>query len=445
MDEKINDNKNHQNENEIRTKLCKEYIKLSDEKLRDINNSLNQLKESKKTEVEYFKFIKEEGNIHSIVNKIDIEKVEIAKAESDLTVVETKFTAVNLELVRLNTLKNFECPKCGYSGVDVKADFLIANTEKKTVNEKLGKLKFKLEDHKGKKGEFEQKRDWLLKMQENIRTDVNPIKLEKDRSQVLYQIKVTLKELKRNKVTQNELNNKFSLLSNEREDLRLKKIKLDNQRNKIEALKMKIGIEEQARKEFQAIIKTNKEKIKNTEKENNKLGNKEKNIKTLLDYFNVIKELCKDENIKQYAISSIMPYLNQQTNLYLSEVGYGFYAVIDKWLKAQIKGPGVSNASYGSLSGGEGRGIDLAIQFALLDIARIQAGIWPDILIMDEILDSSVDSKGIAKLVEIIRAKQVQENNKIFVISHREEIGDEFEADFQYFIIKDRYSRIEIR
>ena len=165
---------------------------------------------------------------------------------------------------------------------------------------------------------------------------------------------------------------------------------------------------------------------------------------SLIVPFELIKEICKDQNIKQYAISSIMPYLNQQTNHYLSEVGYGFYAIIDKWLQAEIKGPGVTKASYGSLSGGEARGIDLAIQFGLLDIARIQAGQWPDILIMDEILDSSVDSKGIAKLVEIIRTKQAQENNKIFVISHREEIGDEFEADFQYFISKDRYSKVEV-
>ena len=415
------------------------------EKIRDIENNLDQLKKSKKTETEYFKFIKEEGDIHSIVEKIDLVKVEIAKLESDLEVNLTKSREIDLELVRVKTIGNFECPQCGYSAKDTSADLTILNKKLLKSTKEWKKLKDKLEDYKGRKGELEQKRDWLLKMQENIRTDVDPIKMEKKLAEAKHNLKAIQAEYEHQVKDIDKLQNLISFRTKEKEELRLKKIRLDNQKGKIEALKMKIGLEEQARKEFQAIIKTNIEKIKNTEKENSKLGNKEKNIKLLLDYFNVIKELCKDENIKQYAISSIMPYLNQQTNLYLSEVGYGFYAVIDKWLKAQIKGPGVSKASYGSLSGGEGRGIDLAIQFALLDIARIQAGIWPDILIMDEILDSSVDSKGIAKLVEIIRAKQVQENNKIFVISHREEIGDEFEADFQYFITKDRYSKVEVR
>jgi len=166
---------------------------------------------------------------------------------------------------------------------------------------------------------------------------------------------------------------------------------------------------------------------------------------TVIDYLEVIKELCKDENIKQYAISSIMPYLNKQTNHYLSEVGYGFYCILDRWLDADIKGPGVKNGSYGSLSGGEARGIDLAIQFALLDIARIQAGIWPDILIMDEILDSSVDAKGITKLMDIIKNKQSQEQNKIFLISHRDEIGESIDADHTYYVTKDRgFSSVRI-
>ncbi len=97
------------------------------------------------------------------------------------------------------------------------------------------------------------------------------------------------------------------------------------------------------------------------------------------------------------------------------------------------------------MSGGEGRGIDLAIQFGLLDIARIQAGIWPDLLIMDEILDSSVDNKGISKLMDIIKTKQSQENNKIFIISHREEIGESVDADFTYYVEKGRYSVVEVR
>jgi DNA repair exonuclease SbcCD ATPase subunit len=431
---------------DIRTQGLKieNKVKLVNRWVRDIQNSLTQVAESEKTEAAYFKFIKEEGDIHTIVEKIDGIKIEIAKYESDLEVKLTKSRGIDLELAGLEAVKDFKCPKCGYSGVDNKADITAIKKKLSRATKDWQKTKDKVSEFKGKKGDLEQKRDWLLKMQEKLRTDVDPEKLRKDQARYnktvykLYAIHDDTKEM----LSMAELTTK--LLSETRETLRLKKLKIDNQKNKIEALKTKIGLEEKTRKEFQAIIKTNQKKVKDIEKENSELARKRDNIQVLLDYFDVIKEICKDENIKQYAISSIMPYLNKQTNLYLSEVGYGFYAVIDKWLKAEIKGPGVTKASYGSLSGGEARGIDLAIQFALLDIARIQAGQWPDILIMDEILDSSVDSKGISKLVEIIRAKQAQENNKIFVISHREEIGDEFEADFQYFVTKDRYSKVEV-
>ena len=200
-------------------------------------------------------------------------------------------------------------------------------------------------------------------------------------------------------------------------DLKTKRAVIEAKKRKIEALEMQVKIETRSKHEFQSLIATHKTKIDDLEMDNVHLNKKVMTYNTVIDYLEVIKELCKDENIKQYAISSIMPYLNKQTNHYLSEVGYGFYCVLDRWLDADIKGPGVTNGSYGSLSGGEARGIDLAIQFALLDIARIQAGIWPDILIMDEVLDSSVDSKGILKLMDIIKLKQTEEQNKIFLIS----------------------------
>ena len=63
---------------------------------------------------------------------------------------------------------------------------------------------------------------------------------------------------------------------------------------------------------------------------------------------------------------------------------------------------------------------------------------------MDEILDSSVDGKGIDKLMEIIKTKQHEENSKVFIISHRDEIGDEFDADNTYFVEKDGYSTVTI-
>ena len=108
----------------------------------------------------------------------------------------------------------------------------------------------------------------------------------------------------------------------------------------------------------------------------------------------------------------------------------------------EIKGPGIRNATYDSLSGGERRGIDISIQLALLDIARTQAGIFPDILIFDELLDSSIDSSGINELMKIVKVKQREFGGKVFIISHRDEIDSEM-VDTSYKVVKENgYSKV---
>jgi DNA repair exonuclease SbcCD ATPase subunit len=157
-------------------------------------------------------------------------------------------------------------------------------------------------------------------------------------------------------------------------------------------------------------------------------------------------ELLKDENIKQHMISQIMPYLNKQANDYLSKISYSFFINISKWLDIEIKGPGITKATYDSLSGGERRGIDIAIQLSFIDIGRIQAGIFPDLLILDELLDSSIDSKGISELMKIISIIEKDNKGKIFVISHREELDkdDEFFVNNYHIIKENSFSRVII-
>ena len=187
-------------------------------------------------------------------------------------------------------------------------------------------------------------------------------------------------------------------------------------------------------------------KIKKLSGESRNHSKKKSKLVEIKDYLSFIKFLCEDKNLKQHAISSIIPYMNKQTNFYLSEVDYGFYTILDSWLDAEIKGPGITNASYGSLSGGEGRGIDIAIQFAFLDIARLQAGIFPDYLTFDELLDSSIDGKGINQLFKIIKTRQRDDESKIFIISHRSELEDVDEIDNIYHVEKrNGYSQLEIR
>lgn len=169
-----------------------------------------------------------------------------------------------------------------------------------------------------------------------------------------------------------------------------------------------------------------------------------KKLETMKDYLEYIKTTLKDENVKQYAIGNIIPYLQQQTNHYLAETGHNYYIELDAWLDGIIQGYGVGDCEFGNMSGGEGKSIDLALKFAMMDVARRQAGSYLDVLVLDELLDSSIDSFGIEKTFDIIRLKQREDNLKVFIVSHREEVVD-FGSDSVYRVEKeDGFSTIRV-
>jgi DNA repair exonuclease SbcCD ATPase subunit len=172
----------------------------------------------------------------------------------------------------------------------------------------------------------------------------------------------------------------------------------------------------------------------------------EKNrLESIQDYLMHIRDACKDESIKQYAISSIIPYINKFTNEYLSKVGFNFFVEIDKFIDAKIKGPGIFGESISNLSGGESKSIDMSLMMAFHDVARMKAKNFADVLFLDEILDSSVDTVNISKIYDIIKTKQAKDELKVYIISHRPEVSDmEFNG-----IVKVKkeggFTRIEIK
>jgi DNA repair exonuclease SbcCD ATPase subunit len=217
----------------------------------------------------------------------------------------------------------------------------------------------------------------------------------------------------------------------------------DEIRRDIERLeKITQGNEEQ-RRVLKGYISANRDKIKKLEKENEDLQAKKKKFNTMVDYLEFVKFICKDENVKQYAISNIVPYLNSQANNYLAEAGFGFYLKLDNWLAEEIKGPGISNCAFGNLSGGERAITDLAMKFAFHDVSRLQSTVFPDILLLDELLDSAIDSQSMEKIIQIIHNKQKSDGSKVYIISHRKEIN-ELEATNIYQVVKENgFSTVE--
>lgn len=232
-----------------------------------------------------------------------------------------------------------------------------------------------------------------------------------------------------------KLNNEFSDLGKNIEVTKQLDKKIQEVENTIKVLEERTSHEVKARTDLMIMEQENTEKVNELNKETRATRVKITQLESIMDYLELIKVLCKDENAKQYAISAHIPFVNERTNKYLSDGGMSFYVKFDNWLEAEIKGPGIYNCAYENLSGGEMRSVDLALQFAFLDVARIQTAIFPDIAVVDEMLDSSIDAVGLTDILHIIKAKQVEDQSKIFLITHRPEV-DTIEADNVYLVEK---------
>ena len=365
----------------------------------------------------------------------DIEK-EIAIHKTDLKNVEN-----SLELISEGI-----CPVCGQNVEDPQTHY---KKEQEDLKKKIDKKEKSLASLKKKK------MSTLDKLTE-IRKKIETLSKTKD---TIYKLNSELKEVGSEEKKDELIKDKNDKIENIEEAWKIYKKKEEKHSNEVESMKNKLEdlmaeqsiinskqreydlAESQAKSEqkhiesLEKMIKEQDEEIEKTNERKKILEDNKLKLNDITDYLNCIKDILKDENIKQFTIKRIMPFLNKQVNYYLSEVNYSFFVKIDKWLDIDIKGPGIRNASYENLSGGERRGIDISLQLSLLDVARTQAGIFPDILIFDELLDSSIDSRGINELMKIVKVKQKEFDGKIFIISHRDEIDADL-VDNQYKAVK---------
>lgn len=332
------------------------------------------------------------------------------------------------------------CPLCDSLLSKNKIDSDISNKLKDIEEKKL----FKTEN---KKKDTEEKIEELNKEIKEIEGKIKlysdiPVEIER------YEAAITIKNKTTNLVSMVEqsqkIENELKILDNNIKTLDTKisnniytKNRINELKNTILLLEKSVEHEEKERLQLENdIVKFENEQDElNNIITNNKSQHKKYN--EMIDYLECIKVLAKDENVKQYAISSKIPFISQQTNDYLSQSGCNFYVILKGWLDDEIKGPGITQCSYGNLSGSEARSIDLALQIAFLDILRLQSGVFPDIIIFDEILDSSIDAKGLVSLLDIIKNKQLKESLKIFLITHRQEISD-LEVDKTYLAKKEK-------
>ena len=151
-------------------------------------------------------------------------------------------------------------------------------------------------------------------------------------------------------------------------------------------------------------------------------------------YHDFAYSLLKDDGVKTKIIKKYLPLINQQVNRFLQMMDFYINFKLDEEFSETIESPIHEKFSYASFSEGEKMRIDLALLFTWREVARVKNSVNTNLLIMDEIFDSSLDGFGTDEFLKIIRF--VIKDANIFVISHKAELQDKFESVIRFEKVK---------
>lgn len=201
--------------------------------------------------------------------------------------------------------------------------------------------------------------------------------------------------------------------------------------------------------QLESEIQTITEQLENRNSEHEKLEDfKEKLQQTFEDvgerkedtyYHDFAYNLLKDGGVKAMIIKKYLPLINQSVNKYLQMMDFYINFKLDEEFNETIESPIHEDFTYASFSEGEKMRIDLALLFTWREVARFKNSVNTNLLIMDEVFDSSLDGFGTEEFLKIIRFT-IKDCN-IFVISHKSGLDDKFNSVLQFEKIKG-FSRV---
>lgn len=195
---------------------------------------------------------------------------------------------------------------------------------------------------------------------------------------------------------------------------------------------------------LQDLHDSSNEEIKILEDLEKKLSEKEEQNRKEIEersYYEAAAILLKDSGIKTKIIKQYLPVINKLVNKYLSALDFFVNFNLDESFKESIKSRHRDEFSYESFSEGEKQRIDMALMLTWRSVAKLKSSINTNLLILDEIFDSSLDANGTEELIQILHEL---ENTNLFVISHKsDQLIEKFDQTIKFSKIKN-FSRMQV-
>jgi DNA repair exonuclease SbcCD ATPase subunit len=182
------------------------------------------------------------------------------------------------------------------------------------------------------------------------------------------------------------------------------------------------------------------DKLKELQQELGELVNKQKEISEQKQYYEYAGSLLKDTGIKTKIIRQYLPIMNKLINKYLTAMDFFVNFNINESFEETIKSRHRDEFSYANFSEGEKMRIDLALLFTWRQIAKLKNSTNTNLLILDEVCDSSLDGVGTDEFLKLIH--DVGSDTNVFVISHKgDQLFDKFRSVIR-FEKKNNFSQI---
>jgi len=158
-------------------------------------------------------------------------------------------------------------------------------------------------------------------------------------------------------------------------------------------------------------------------------------------YHDLAEILLRDSGIKTKIIRQYLPIMNKLINKYLASMEFFVQFELDEEFNEEIKSRYRDNFSYSSFSEGEKMRIDLSLLFTWRAVAKLKNSVNTNLLILDEVFDSSLDEGGTDEFLKILHT--LDDNTNTFIISHKGESMNEKFNNIIEFEKTNNFSRIK--
>lgn len=397
--------------------LLKEKAAANKNRLMDIEYAINLAEEKILMQEKYISQLKQNNE-----KRINDGKIKIAKAEKEKKTYSDQIVALQKTIDKLQ---------------DDKADIDKVKTKKK----KLEQFEYKLQDKINKLSQeimFYGEHDDCPTCKQNIDESFKCDILEK-KQKTLDETNDGFAQLKEEYA---KIENRMSAIQTIIEQINDLQADISSHNSQINALNQLInsidedirllGVPKQSDTETDKLKELNEELNSNHEEKESLT-----NDKAVLDVASLI---LKDSGIKTRIIKQYVPIMNKLVNKYLASMDFFVQFELDENFNESIKSRYRDEFSYASFSEGEKMRIDLALLFTWRAIAKLRNSASTNLLIMDEVFDSSLDTTGTEEFLKILN--DLTSDANIFIISHKgDQLMDKFQSTIRFEKVKN-FSRI---